>query len=242
MSTEKQDLYLVKRDGKKTTLFCVFSREMEVPRKYTFHEENAMWVYAKELEEVLTHRDQFPEYVEISADEATKIMEMLNSENAKKEEEKNVIRVTHKQIEIQNEIVDIDIYRKDAKRRLFREQDLEKLLMDLINADHGQVTDFNPFEDFKVIEDEDDLINDHEATVRCVTRRLDNIIGGLTYGKEYKAIGRDKAGLFLVMDDSFCCYFYKPSDFIIVDDPHGILKRRSVYYSYNSKNDEVRKY
>lgn len=133
---EKQDLYLVKRDGEKTTLFCVFSREMEVPRKYTFHEENAIWVYAKELEEVLTHRDQFPEYVEISADEATKIMEMLNSENAKKEEEKNVIRVTHKQIEIQNEIVDIDIYRKDAKRRRFREQDLEKLLMDLINADH----------------------------------------------------------------------------------------------------------
>ena len=30
--------------------------------------------------------------------------------------------------------------------------------------------------------------------------------GGLTYGAEYKVIGRDKEGMFLIKDDSSCCY------------------------------------
>ena len=86
------------------------------------------------------------------------------------------------------------------------------------------------------------MLHNYEATVRCITHRLDDLIGGLTYGEEYKAIGRDKAGLFLVKDDSECCYFYNPSDFVIVDDPYGILSRRSVYYSYYGGEDEIRKY
>lgn len=111
-----------------------------------------------------------------------------------------------------------------------------------VRGNDGRVTDFNPFEDFIVISDDDNLLNDYEATVRCITHRLDNLIGGLTYGAEYKAIGRDKAGMFLVKDDSACCYFYNPSDFIIVDDPHGVLTRKSVYYSYYGGDDEIQKY
>ena len=49
------------------------------------------------------------------------------------------------------------------------------------------------------------------------------IFAGLTYGKEYKAIGRDKDGLYLVMDNSYCCYFYSPECFEIVSDEYGIL-------------------
>ena len=101
-----------------------------------------------------------------------------------------------------------------------------------VRGNDGRVTDFNPLEDFIVISDVDNLLNQYEATVRCITHRFESMTVGLTYGKEYKAIGRDKAGMFLVMDDSACCYFYSPDDFIIVEDLHGILTRRSVYYSY----------
>jgi len=112
-----------------------------------------------------------------------------------------------------------------------------------VRGNDGRVTDFNPFEYFALISDDDNLLNDYEATVKCITRRFEDIAGcHLIYGKEYKAIGRDKAGMFLVMDESFCCYFYNFSDFVIVDDPHGILARRSVYYSYHGENDEIRKY
>ena len=102
----------------------------------------------------------------------------------------------------------------------------------MAKGSQDRVTGFNPFEDFIVISDDGNMLNDYEATVKCITHRLDDLVGGLTYGEEYKAIGRDKAGMFLVKDDSACRCFYNPSDFIIVDDPHGILTRRSVYYSY----------
>ena len=111
-----------------------------------------------------------------------------------------------------------------------------------VRGNDGRVTDFNPFEDFIVVSDDDNLLNDYEAIVRCITHRLDNLIGGLTFGEEYKVIGRDKAGMFLVEDDSGCCYFYSPSDFIVLEDPNGILARRSVYYSCNSGDDEIQKY
>lgn len=35
------------------------------------------------------------------------------------------------------------------------------------------------------------------------------------------------------MDDSYCCYFYPNELFKVIDDPHGILEERSVYYSYH---------
>ena len=85
-----------------------------------------------------------------------------------------------------------------------------------VRGNDGRITDFNTFEDFIVISDDDNLLNDKEATVRCITHRFDNMIGGLTYGEEYKAIGRDKAGMIIVKDDSACCYFYNSSGFVIV--------------------------
>lgn len=109
-----------------------------------------------------------------------------------------------------------------------------------VRGNDGRVTDFNHFEDFEVISDEDNLLNDYEAIVRCITHEYDDYISGLTYGEEYKAIGRDKEGLYLVMDNSYCCYFYPPEEFKIVKDDHGILSRRSVYYSYHG-GDEIRK-
>lgn len=109
-----------------------------------------------------------------------------------------------------------------------------------VRGDDGKVTDFNPLEDFEIISDEDNLLNDYEAIVRCKTHDYEDEIVGLSYGKQYKAIGRDREGLYLVMDESYCCYFYPPDTFEIVEDKHGILNHRSVYYSYHG-GDEVKK-
>jgi len=108
-----------------------------------------------------------------------------------------------------------------------------------VRGDDGDITDFNHFEDFSIVSDEDNLLNDYEAIVRSISHKTDEIIGGLTFGKEYRAIGRDKDGMFLVMDDSFCCYFYNPDNFEIIDDPHGILERQSVYYSYSGGKNAI---
>lgn len=110
-----------------------------------------------------------------------------------------------------------------------------------VRGDDGLVTDFNRFEDFTVLSDEDNLLNDFEAIVRCVTHAYDDELFDLNYGSEYKAIGRDKDGMYLVMDESFCCYFYEPDCFEVVEDNHGILSRRSVYYSYGG-GDEIQKH
>ncbi len=105
-----------------------------------------------------------------------------------------------------------------------------------VRGNDGRIDDFNHFEEFEVIEDKQNLLNDYEATVRCVTHRYDKELFDLLYGKEYKAIGRDWKGLYLVKDDSGDCYFYGPDNFEIIDDPHGILKQRSMYYGYHPKS------
>ncbi len=110
-----------------------------------------------------------------------------------------------------------------------------------VRGDDGLVTDFNRFEDFTVLSDKDNLLNNFEAIVRCVTHAYDDELFDLNYGSEYKAIGRDKDGMYLVMDESFCCYFYEPDCFEVVEDNHGILSRRSVYYSYGG-GDEIQKH
>lgn len=94
-----------------------------------------------------------------------------------------------------------------------------------VRGNDGTITDFNPLEDFEVISDEGKLLNNYEATVQCITHKYDHFMCCVTFGKEYKAIGRDKNGLLLVMDDSYCCYFYPNDVFKIIDDPYGILTK-----------------
>lgn len=103
-----------------------------------------------------------------------------------------------------------------------------------VRGNDGNITDFNPFEEFEIISDEDNLLKDYEAVVRCITHNYEDIIIGLTYGREYKAIGRDKDGYYLVMDNTYCCYFYPSDIFEIVSDEHEILTKQSVYYSFHS--------
>lgn len=97
--------------------------------------------------------------------------------------------------------------------------------------------DFNPLEDFEVMEDVDNVLNTHEATVRCITHEYDNELFDLTYGEKYKTIGRDQDGLYLVMDDSHDCYFYPPTCFEIVSDEYDILSHRSMYFSFYNREE-----
>ena len=101
-------------------------------------------------------------------------------------------------------------------------------------GDDGEITDFNTFESFEVISDEDNVLNLYEAVVECITHRFDDKLLDIKYGKRYKAIGRDKDGMYLVMDESHDCYFYPPQDFKIIEDEHGILDYCSIYCSYCS--------
>ena len=105
-----------------------------------------------------------------------------------------------------------------------------------VRNNDGVITDFNPLEDFEIVSDEDHVLNNHEAIVRCITHKHEDLISGLLFGKEYIAIGCDKDGLYLVKNESGCCYFYSPLDFEIVYDEHGILSKRSVFYNYYGRD------
>ena len=105
-----------------------------------------------------------------------------------------------------------------------------------VRNNSGEITDFNRFEVFEVISDEDNVLNSYEALVRCITHKFNDIISGLRYEKEYKAIGCDKDGYFLVMDESCDCYFYPPEFFEIINDEHVILSQRSIYYNYSGRD------
>ena len=107
-----------------------------------------------------------------------------------------------------------------------------------VRGNDGEIHDFIPFEDFEVISDADHVLNDYEAIVRCITHDYDDELFDLTYGKTYKTIGRDADGMYLVMDESYCCYFYPARDFEIIEDPNDILSHQSCYYSYFSGKDD----
>lgn len=93
-----------------------------------------------------------------------------------------------------------------------------------VKDDTNQITDFNPLEDFEIISDPADVLNFHEAIVECISSTVDDELYGLTVGKQYKAIGRDKNGCYLVMDNSLDCYFYSPDRFKIVSDEFYFYK------------------
>ncbi|WP_295088081.1 hypothetical protein [Ruminococcus sp.] len=105
-----------------------------------------------------------------------------------------------------------------------------------VRDNSGEISDFTTVEDFEVIIDEDNVLNLNEATVRCITHKYDGSMLELKYGREYKAIGCDKDGFFLVMDESYDCYFYPPEFFEVIQDEKGILTQRSIYCNYKGRD------
>lgn len=129
---EKQYQYMVKRNDKLPTLLL-----LEPDGKYKVHfsdscnSERFYWVYSPEMEDILIHRDRFPEYTDISEEEAEEIKHQLEAEYARLEDEKHIINVEHSQKPTEQGIVLIDTYTKDKERPSFRRNELKKLLSDL---------------------------------------------------------------------------------------------------------------
>lgn len=105
-----------------------------------------------------------------------------------------------------------------------------------VRGNDGKISDFNSIDDFEIIEDRDNVLNNYEAIVRCINHKFDDQLFDLNFGKEYRTIGiidSDTMGFcYLVMDESYDCYFYSPEFFEIVADPYNLLDRENGQHVY----------
>ena len=103
----------------------------------------------------------------------------------------------------------------------------------------GQIVDFVPMGDFRIISDPNGVLElDKEAHVRYIVKDEPDP-ESLKYGKSYRALGCDKDGFYLVEDETGYCYFFEASNFEVVYDPYGLLSTESLYYSlYGDKFDK----
>ena len=101
-----------------------------------------------------------------------------------------------------------------------------------VKGEDGRIDDFIPLGDFEIVEDADGVLGTNEAIVRCVSSAGDDEFG-ITFEKEYKALGVNKNGAYLIMDNSTDCYFYPPDEFETVSDPHGVLNPDISGYVYD---------
>ena len=135
---EKNLRFMVKWDGQMPTLLRIEPDEKEkVFYSGNFeYSSNFYWIYAPELEDIVDHKERFPEYSDISDEEAAKIKRQLETEYARIEEEKNVIHTEHSQKSTEKGIAFIDTYTKAKERHGFRSEELEKLLSSLAEKEH----------------------------------------------------------------------------------------------------------
>ena len=94
---------------------------------------------------------------------------------------------------------------------------------------NGEKLDFVPLEDFQVIDDKYDILQDKRAFVKCIAKRPD-----LTLGEKYIALRLDENNnSYYVLDNSKDCYYYDKKLFIVVEDKHMILTKQRIklYFS-----------
>ena len=96
-----------------------------------------------------------------------------------------------------------------------------------VRNNYGIIVDHVPLNEIKVVSDPSEILQFKEAVVIFITQ--ENKFPKLKYGKQYRAIGCDKDGYYLVEDDSRSCFFYESSHFKIKSDPDDILSHETVY-------------
>lgn len=106
-----------------------------------------------------------------------------------------------------------------------------------VKCNTGEIVDFIPFEDFIVINDEDNVLNYKEAIVKCISKESKDDLLEIKYGNLYKALGikkdeRTNKLAYLVMDESYDCYFYPSNYFVIIEDDYNILNESSASSDY----------
>lgn len=100
-----------------------------------------------------------------------------------------------------------------------------------VKGDDGSIDRNCELTDFFIISDSDNVLNTFEATVKFDDDGSAKKFPDLTIGHSYRALGCDKDGYFLVIDDSCESYFYKSSHFRIICDPHDLLCKPTIYFS-----------
>ena len=108
----------------------------------------------------------------------------------------------------------------------------------------GDINDWYRLDDFEVIEDKDNVLNDYYAVVKCIKEDVNKDLEAPKVGKEYQAIAvRSEDGLYLVQDESGLDYFYPPEMFEIISDPNGVLQPFTsiVVYDFNYSFDIINK-
>ena len=119
---EKKYKYMVKRDGDLPTLlrldpdenYQAYILTKEIPLNKNFY-----WVYTPGLDDILTHKDHFPEYTEISEEDAEAIMRQYDAENDRIEKELTTTQIKHTKRKTEDGIVDVTIYHKASDMRSF---------------------------------------------------------------------------------------------------------------------------
>lgn len=139
---ENQYQYMIKRDGDLPTLLRLESSG--VYRSGTFDGQGHFyWIFTPELADIPEHRERFPEYADISEEEAEQVMEQLKKEFARREEEKHVIIVQQSQISTGNGTVFVDTYTKGKEHPGFRDVELERLLSELAGKEGMEIQEIN---------------------------------------------------------------------------------------------------
>ena len=193
---EGQFRYMVKRDGEMPTLLRIEPDAAE--KVYCSWNSGSSggfdWLYSPELEDIVDHKERFPEYTDITNEEAEKIKHQLDAEYDRIEEEKHVIRVEHSQKVTDKGVVLIDIYTKEEERRWFRAKDLEKLLTEIMGKEHLTIRGFKYcFYDFwgypkhRIASDEEDI---HEICDGAVA--IDGSFTDKTMKYRFMYLGKDE--------------------------------------------------
>ena len=72
-----------------------------------------------------------------------------------------------------------------------------------IEAENGEILSFVPLNDFEIVSDKDNVLNNDYFLVKCIE---DNV-KDLTKNKVYKAL-KENDKCYYALDNSFDCYYY----------------------------------
>jgi len=101
----------------------------------------------------------------------------------------------------------------------------------------GEVNYWYKLEDFEILNDSDNVLNDLYAMVRCIKELPENDSEAPRLDKDYKAIAKRKTdGYYLLQDESGLDYFYPPEMFEVLSDLYGVLKPYTSIIVYDFEN------
>ncbi len=112
---EKQYRYMVKQGEDVPMLIrldppdYLEAYQYEIWIKYS---NNQYWVHKPELDDILAHKNRFPEYTEITQEEAEEIERQIEAKYDKIEKELQIIHTEHSQKQTEDGLVEVVTYQK----------------------------------------------------------------------------------------------------------------------------------